>query len=85
MLPGSHDCPPNPAIQHRYGVLVVDDDTSTRRLLRTLLEQSEHFSVVGEADDGENAVSQAGALRPDLVLLDYLMPRANGASALTGI
>ena len=58
-------------------VLVVDDHPSFRRLARRLL-QSAGFSVVGEAGDGASALAFARELRPDLVLLDVLLPDATG-------
>jgi DNA-binding NarL/FixJ family response regulator len=65
-------------------VLIVDDHPLTRDALAALLEQ-EGFDVVGEAEDGNAAVSQAVALQPDLVLLDLTMPGRDGLSALPEI
>jgi DNA-binding NarL/FixJ family response regulator len=62
-------------------VLVVDDHPLTRGALSALLEQH-HFSVVGEAGDGEEAIEKARALLPDLVLLDLSMPGVSGLDAL---
>jgi DNA-binding NarL/FixJ family response regulator len=58
-------------------VLIVDDHPSFRGMARALLE-SEGFTVVGEAADGESAVEQARALRPDIVLLDVQLPDIDG-------
>ncbi len=66
-------------------VLIVDDAASTRTFLRAVLEHCDQFSVVGEADDGGMAIEKAGALQPDLVLLDISMPAVSGAGALKGI
>ena len=66
-------------------VLIVDDVSSTRRYLRTVLEYSPQFDVAGEAHDGDVAIEKAELLQPDLVLLDLSMPRLDGASALSGI
>lgn len=66
-------------------VLIVDDAASTRTFLRAVLEHCDQFEVVGEADDGGTAIEQAGALQPDLVLLDISMPAVSGAGALKGI
>jgi DNA-binding NarL/FixJ family response regulator len=58
-------------------VLIVDDHPSFRASARALLE-AEGFDVVGEAADGETAVTQVRALKPDLVLLDVQLPDIDG-------
>ncbi len=62
-------------------VLIVDDHPLTREALATLLAGSD-FEVVGQASDGEEAISLARELRPDLVLLDLSMPGLDGIGAL---
>ena len=62
-------------------VLIVDDHPLTREALATLLEGND-FEVVGQASDGEEAISLAGELRPELVLLDLSMPGLDGLAAL---
>ena len=62
-------------------VLIVDDEADVRLLLRVQLE-TEGFEVVGEATDGEEAVPACDQLRPDVVVLDLLMPRVNGLEAI---
>lgn len=57
-------------------VLIIDDDTAIRLLLRTLLERDGYD--VAEAEDGVQGVSSFQALRPDLVLLDAMMPLMDG-------
>jgi DNA-binding NarL/FixJ family response regulator len=57
--------------------LVVDDHPSFRRFARRLLEAS-GFDVVGEAGDGASAIARARDTRPDVVLLDVLLPDCNG-------
>jgi NarL family two-component system response regulator LiaR len=66
-------------------VLVVDDHKLVRQGLRFLLGQEEGIDVVGEAADGEQAIDSVRRLRPDVVLLDLLMPRLDGVSALPEI
>jgi DNA-binding NarL/FixJ family response regulator len=61
----------------RARVLIVDDHTSFRTFARRLLV-AEGFDVVGEAADGASALSAAGALRPDVVLLDVQLPGVDG-------
>ena len=58
-------------------VLIVDDDDEIRHVLRLLFE-FEDFEVVGEAANGVDAVAQAMKHEPDLIVLDYLMPRMDG-------
>ena len=63
-------------------ILVVDDHAVVREGLRTFLGLQEGLEVVGEAADGEEAVRQAEALRPDVVLMDLVMPRVDGVGAM---
>jgi DNA-binding response OmpR family regulator len=58
-------------------VLVVDDHSSFRRLAARLLAEA-GFTVVGEAADGEGAVREAKRFRPDVVLLDIVLPDRSG-------
>ena len=60
---------------------MADDHPVVRQGLRFCLAKEERFQVVGEAADGEEAVEKALALGPDLVLMDYSMPRLNGLAA----
>ena len=65
----------------RHTVLIADDHALLRMGLRSLLEAQEDFAVVGEADDGELAVSAGLSLKPDVIIMDYMMPRLDGAVA----
>ena len=69
----------------RFRVVLVDDVPELRRLLRHVLEWSERFEVVGEADNGRRAIEVAGELEPDLLLLDISMPIMDGMAALPKI
>lgn len=62
-------------------VLVVDDDHLMRAGLRMIIEQSVDLTVVGEAEDGRQAVSLAGRERPHVVLMDVRMPVLDGIDA----
>ena len=62
-------------------VLLVDDETMIRAGLRLVIETERDIEVVGEAADGEQAVSAVAALRPDVVLMDVRMPRMDGLTA----
>jgi len=63
-------------------VLVVDDHAVVRQGLRTFLELQDDIEVVGEAADGEQALSAVGEFAPDVVLMDLVMPRLDGVSAI---
>jgi DNA-binding NarL/FixJ family response regulator len=63
-------------------VLIVDDHPVVRQGLRSFLESREGIEVVGEAADGEAAVTEAERLHPHVVLLDLAMPGASGLEAI---
>ncbi len=62
-------------------VLIVDDHQVVRRGLRTFLDLNDDIEVVGEAQDGLEGVGLAARLRPDVVLMDIVMPRLDGIEA----
>ena len=62
-------------------VLIADDHTIVRLGLRTLLGAEKDIEVVGEAKNGEMAVKEALRLRPDVVIMDLMMPKMDGAEA----
>ena len=66
-------------------VLIVDDHSVVREGLRTFLELQEGIEVAGEAADGEEAVREAERLQPDVVLMDLVMPRLDGVSAMRAL
>ncbi len=63
-------------------ILLADDHAIVRDGLKLLLQHEPDMSVVGEAQDGQEAVDQAARLSPDVVILDLSMPRLGGLSAL---
>jgi DNA-binding NarL/FixJ family response regulator len=63
-------------------ILLVDDQPLFRKALATLIDGQPDLSVIGEAENGLQAVEQARALQPDLVVLDVDMPVMNGVEAV---
>lgn len=66
-------------------LLLVDDQTLVRQGFRVLLEAHEDIQVIGEAENGTQAIQQVEALRPDIVLLDIRMPEMDGVAAVQAI
>lgn len=66
-------------------VLVVDDHWVVRQGLRMFLDQESAITVVGEASDGSEAIELVRRLRPDVVLMDILMPHVDGIEAIARI
>jgi DNA-binding NarL/FixJ family response regulator len=62
-------------------ILIADDHTMFRQGLREILERKGGFRVIAEVSDGEAAVAEARALRPDIALLDVSMPGLTGIEA----
>jgi two-component system, NarL family, response regulator LiaR len=63
-------------------VLIVDDHSVVREGLRAFLELQDGFEVVGEAADGEKAIVSATRLRPNVILMDLVMPQLDGVAAM---
>jgi len=66
-------------------VLLVDDHAMVRRGMRDFLELHDDIEIVGEAADGGEAIEQASALKPDIVIMDLMMPGIDGIEATTRI
>ena len=62
-------------------ILVVDDNAPIRGLVREFIESRPGFEVCGEAADGAEGIEKSRELKPDLIVLDFLMPRINGLQA----
>ncbi len=72
-------------MENTQRVLIVDDHTLFRAGLRALLLQVPGIEVVGESDNGHEAIRAVGQLSPHLVLMDLTMPEMNGMEAITEI
>ena len=68
-------------MDNKIRVLVADDHAIVRTGLVTLLGRAADIEVVGEANDGNDAVAKAMKLNPDVVVLDLVMPRKDGVAA----
>ncbi len=80
------DLPPNAAVEPRaYTVLIADDAVATRRVLVELLEETSDLICVAAVGDANAAVAEAARSRPDIALLDVMMPGGGGLSAALGI
>ncbi|GAB3358219.1 chemotaxis protein CheB [Giesbergeria sinuosa] len=66
-------------------VVIADDSTLTRELLRALLQEEDDIDVVGEAANGREALDQVRRLRPDVLTLDIIMPIMPGPQAIREI
>jgi DNA-binding NarL/FixJ family response regulator len=65
----------------RKRILVVDDNAPIRGLVREFIESRPGFEICGEATDGVEGIQKGRELKPDLIVLDFLMPRINGLQA----
>ena len=62
----------------RLSILLAADHEPFRQRVRKLLRNTPGFELVGEAGNGEEAVRLAGELKPDIIIMDAVMPRLNG-------
>jgi DNA-binding NarL/FixJ family response regulator len=62
-------------------ILLVDDNTALRTMMRETLQMEASLQIVDEAEDGLIAIEKVGALRPDIVIMDIHMPHVNGIAA----
>jgi len=68
-------------MKQKTRVLIADDHALLRESMRDLLDRQEDIEVVGEASDGEEAIKLSAELKPDIALMDIVMPRLNGIEA----
>lgn len=61
---------------------IVDDDRATRKMLQQIIEHAGLGTVIGEADNGQDALGQIVLIQPDIVLIDLLMPQLDGISTV---
>ena len=73
------------AAPRRIRVLVVDDHEMVRHGLATFLQAFDDLELAGEAADGDEALRQCAALRPDVILMDLKMPGLDGVEAICAI
>jgi two-component system response regulator NreC len=69
----------------KYRVVIVDDHAIIREGLRSLFSSSKDFEVVGEAENGREAIKRIAETKPDLVLTDLSMPKMNGMDMIETI
>jgi NarL family two-component system response regulator LiaR len=62
-------------------IMIADDHAMLREGMRNLLEKEKDFELVGEAADGEAAVQLAARIKPDIIIMDIVMPKLNGVEA----
>jgi NarL family two-component system response regulator LiaR len=73
------------AEDEKIKIMIVDDHQVVRQGLRTFLELNEDIQVLGEAGNGQEAVELVSKLKPDVVLMDLVMPRLDGITAISRI
>jgi two-component system nitrate/nitrite response regulator NarL len=83
--PKSPPVKPKQPSTHALRILLADDHPVVRIGVRNMLQADEAFSVVGEAGDGDEAITQTLELLPDILLLDLSMPRLPGLEAMRAI
>jgi DNA-binding NarL/FixJ family response regulator len=72
-------------VVERIKVLLADDHAVVRSGLSKILELEPSIEIVGEAKDGIDTINKAEELKPDIILMDILMPRCNGLEAMASI
>jgi len=71
--------------EKRINLLICDDQAIVRKGIRALLATEPNIEVIGEAENGQEAISQAEELNPDVILMDLVMPEVDGIEAIRRI
>ena len=74
-----------PVRKKPYRIVIAEDHRILREGLRSLISSNPDFEVVGEAEDGRDAIRCVDELKPDLVLMDLSMPKMNGLDAIAEV
>lgn len=69
-------------MEHRMKIVLTDTNEEIRELMRTALERTGRFTVVGATGDGAQALQMVQELKPDMLLLDLILPGLDGLSIL---
>jgi two-component system response regulator NreC len=72
-------------MEKKSRIVIAEDYTILREGLKSLLSSSANFEIIGEAEDGREAIRCVEQLKPDLILMDLSMPRMNGLEAIREI
>ncbi len=72
-------------MKKKHRIVIAEDHTILREGLRALLSSNSDLEIVGEAEDGKEAIRCVETLKPDLVLIDLTMPKMNGMEAIKEI
>lgn len=67
-----------PLPRRRIRVVFADDHPSIRKMIRSTIQKHSHIDLVGEAENGAQAIEQAKNIKPDVVVLNITMPVLNG-------
>jgi DNA-binding NarL/FixJ family response regulator len=68
--------------QNKYKILIADDHAIMRAGLAALLSSQDDFEIVGQVDNGRDAINCIGKIKPHLVIMDLSMPHTNGTEAI---
>ena len=66
-------------------IVIAEDSNVIQRVLKTVLSKEKGFEIVGMASNGEEVVSMNDSLSPDIIIMDYRMPKMNGVDAIKKI